>query len=432
LLDGFTVEKGRDYGIDGSSYSSTIANCVIENNEETGVCCLNGNLTVKWCKIKENGQQGIYHRGSGYLLTVENCKIHDNQYDGILTDSSTSTILNSLIYQNGSTGAYYGVHLGNPSSSPTIRNNTIVQNVNEGVRCVGSNTPDIVNCIVYYNGGNVPLAGLNPDAVAEYSCIQDCNEPGTTNINNEPGFAYTTEPNNLPVVGNYHLAYDSPCVDTGDSDEYTTELDADGEPRVDGTLVDRGADEAYSCDDDLTEDDVYNSLDFNADGLVNFSEYAVFAAAWLSYDPVQYTDPNLTDNWNATCNFDDDGDSQYVIDLDDFGVFSDNWLWSACWRTDLQSMAAQQSASSSMMMQSLSMESSLIAPSTTAVASELVDEKSVAEKLLNLKECVEFLEEIWLEDDQIQQEIDPDDWQKFIDSIYDSAAELKIQLDQLM
>jgi hypothetical protein len=436
LLDGFTVKEGI-WGIDGSNIAFSIKNCVVKNNSQRGINGEDGNLTVEWCEINYNGEQGIYHAGSNFLLTVENTKIYDNQFDGIRTASSNSSILNSLIYQNGSgsipADKYYGINLVNSSGKPTIRNNTIVQNVNEGIRCIGSNTPDIVNCIVYYNGGDVPLAGLNPDVVAYNCCIQDCNELNTTNINDEPGFAYTTEPNNMPVVGNYHLAYNSPCVDTGDSDEYTDELDMDGEPRIDGTWVDRGADEAYSCDEDLSEDDIWNSFDWNADGLVNLEEFSVFASAWLSYDPAQYSDPNLIDNWNAICNFDAAGDSQYVIDLDDFGVFSENWLWQACWRVDLQSMAAQQSSasSSSMMMQPMSIESSLMSTSTSAVVSEPVDEKSVAEQLLTLKECVEFLEKIWLQDPTIQQEIAPDDWQKFMDSIYDSAAELKTQLDQI-
>lgn len=410
LLDGFTVEQSGEKGVDGSGFSSTIANCVIMDNEQTGVYCENSDLNIQWCEIKENGQRGIWHRGNSYSLTVGNCKICNNQWDGILTEYSTSTILNSLLYQNGlevSPYKYYGINLVNPSNTPhnpVIRNDTIVQNVNAGIRFVGSNEPDIVNCIVYYNGGDVPLVGLNPDDVAYNCCIADCNEPqGTTNFNDEPGFAYTTEPNDLPVVGNYHLAYDSPCVNTGDSDEYADEFDIDGEPRVYGTLVDIGADEAYSCDDEyLTENDIWNSLDFNADGIVNFSEYAIFAAAWLSYSPAQYSDPNLTDNWNAICNFDDTGDSQYVIDLDDFGVFSDNWLWSACWRTDLQSMAAQQSASSSMM-SALTLESSLLAQSLQTAPAQSVYEPTPTAQAESIVQILDFLDGV-LEEETVENE----------------------------
>jgi len=330
MLDGFTVEKSGIYGIFGSGDDYSVMNCFVINNNQTGVYCENGDLIIQWCKISNNGWLGLRHRGSGYLLTVANCNIHDNQRDGILTDQSTSTILNSLIYQNGSSGDYYGIHIGNPSSSPTIRNNTIVQNVNEGIRFVGSHAPDIVNCIIYYNGGDSPLKGLNPDAVAYNCCIADCNEVND-NFNDAPGFAYTTEPNNLPVVGNYHLAWNSPCVDTGDSDEYTDEVDIDGEPRVYGTLVDRGADEAYSCNDDLSEDDIYNALDWNADGLVNLYEFNFFSRAWLSVSPTD-------SNYNSVCDLDSDLD----VDLADLIIFVDDWAWVACWRTDLLEQQLQQ------------------------------------------------------------------------------------------
>jgi parallel beta-helix repeat protein len=399
LLDGFTVQEGNWQGIDGSGVSSTVVNCVITDSTQRGLFCENGNLTVQWCEIYSNG---IHHQGSGYSLTVENCKIYDNQYDGILTDQSTLSIVNSLVYQNGSTGSYYGIHLGNPSSSPTIRNNTIVQNINEGIRFVGSNTPDIVNCIVYYNGGDVPLAGLNPDAVAYNCCIEDCNELNTTNINDEPGFAYTTEPNNMPVVGNYHLAYNSPCIDTGDSDEYTDEVDMDGELRGYGDWVDRGADEAYSCDEDLTEDDVFNPLDWNADGLVNLEEFTVFSSAWLTEDPNIY--------FNPLCDLDTDDN----VDLADLLIFSapNNWLWQACWRTDLQAQQMQ------MMMAPQDSEEMLLMESTlkTSVPVQVIEEQSITEQIIDLAECVRFLEKIWLEEPDIRQEISEEDWKKFMDA----------------
>jgi hypothetical protein len=276
----------------------------------------------------------------------------------------------------------------------------------------------------------VPLAGLNPDAVAYNCCIQDCNELNTTNINDEPGFAYTTEPNNLPVVGNYHLAWNSPCVDTGDSDEYTDELDMDGEPRIDGTSVDRGADEACSCDQDLTEDDIFNLQDWNADGLVNLEEFSVFSSAWLTEDTNIY--------FNPLCDLDTDDD----IDLADLVIFSDpdNWLWQACWKQNLYEMYSTYSMMSGGenmlvlsgtegMMQSMSMDRSLITSPTLGVVTHPVDKTTIVEQLLTLNECVEFLDKIWLEEPDIRQEISEDDWKKFMDSIYDSAVELKTQLD---
>ena len=87
-----------------------------------------------------------------------------------------------------------------------------------------------------------------------------------------------------------------------------------------------GADEVYSCDDDLSEDDIYKSLDWNADGVINLVEFSEFSAAWLSHDPNEFTDPNFIDpndsiNWNDKCNIVTTGDSTYVIDLADMTEF---------------------------------------------------------------------------------------------------------------
>ena len=72
-------------------------------------------------------------------------------------------------------------------------------------------------------------------------------------------------------------------------------------------------------------------------------------------DPIVTTDPNYSDDpdyiyvteqtlqqwrqyWNPMCNLDntEDTDTEYEIDLADLELFLDNWLWTACWRYDLQ------------------------------------------------------------------------------------------------
>jgi hypothetical protein len=440
VLDGFTVEQAGEKGIDGSGVASTVTNCIVKNNEQTGIYCLNGGLTVCWCEIYNNNRQGIWHRGSSYSLTCTNSKIFNNEWDGIRTEDSTSTILNSLIYQNGSGSIYYGINLVNPYSSPTIRNNTIVQNVNEGIRRSGGSLPDIVNCIVYYNGGSSPLKGLNPDVVAYNCCITDCNEVNN-NFNDAPGFAYTTEPNNLPVVGNYHLAWNSPCVDTGDSDEYTDEKDIYGDNRVYGTLVDRGADE-------VTCTDTSHPNDWNSDGVINMDEFAVFSDAWLSQGGGN--DPN----WNPACNLDATGSSEYMIDLADFKIFCENWLWMACWRTDLLELQEQQTMQMMMLpivseagmsvqsqAEALTVESAVVIPakechpglrSGVGIQSDseivpVVEEKSIEEQILDLQGSIEFLEKLWQEEPDIQQEVDTNDWKGFMDSVYQSLSELETQ-----
>ena len=100
------------------------------------------------------------------------------------------------------------------------------------------------------------------------------------------------------------------------------------------TTADVGADEVYSCDNDLSEDDLYCPFDFSADGAVNYGDMAVFGRAWQ-------TDSSDID-WNVKCDLDSDGD----VDIGDLQVFLDDdtnrdsyWLsWTACWRDSRESI----------------------------------------------------------------------------------------------
>lgn len=334
-LDGFTVVAAGGDGIWGGNVNFSIFNCIIENNLKSG----------------------IYHSGDGYTLLVTNSRIYNNQQDGIYAYLSTIQVESSVIYQNGLSSdpenTYYGIYLEDtdPNSS-IIHNNTIVSNTGEGMYFKDNDPPDdppgILNCILWNNAGE-QIAGFNIYTDIFYSCVQDCIEVNN-NISSNPNFAYG-DPNSGNI--NFHLAFDSPCLDAGDpafvSDP--NETDIDWETRVYGDNVDIGADEVYDCGDGLTADDIYNPLDLDADGLINYSEFASFSAAWLSHDPDDpaiITDPNFIGDpnyvdpvtlaqwqqtWNPVFELDSTLDSQYNIDLADLQVFcSDYWLWISCWK----------------------------------------------------------------------------------------------------
>ena len=329
LLDGFIVTGAADYGIYGYGMDFTIENCTIIDNDNYGIRGQNGNVMVKWCELNNNKGYAIRHDGAGSTLTVENCGIMKNQRYGIYCQDSTPTVRNSIISESDlAKEASAGIRLINPADSPILHNNTIAHNRDVGISFVGSNLPDIQNCIVYYNnGGGLQLSkSLNPDAVAQYSCIADCNEVNG-NINREPEFAYIDPNSSLPDPNNMHILYMSPCKDAGNPYPfYERQVDMDKQPRV-VDVVDIGAYEVR-CGQD--PNDVANELDWNTDGLVNLDEFSKFQKAWLNYDPNGPGPQDPNENWNPLCDL--DGDHQ--ITLSDIVLFIDDapWLWEACWK----------------------------------------------------------------------------------------------------
>jgi hypothetical protein len=164
--------------------------------------------------------------------------------------------------------------------------------------------------------------------------------------NGDPGFAYGEDPNNP-----FHIASDSPCRNKGNpSLDYSGQKDIDHETRWLGERVDIGADEV-----DPSCASVFHPLDWDSDGLVNYVEFDKFSRAWMTFDPNNplcnpshpnyisdpnnpaYISPTDKARFNPACDLDNDLD----VDLADLVLLSKrdnpfNWLWIACWRTDLR------------------------------------------------------------------------------------------------
>jgi uncharacterized repeat protein (TIGR01451 family) len=357
ILDGFTVTGAsvEGYGIYGYGADFTIENCIVEKNENYGVRAQGGNVTVKWCEIRNNRQFGIWHQGADFTLTVENSQVRNNSEYGIYCVNSTPIVKNSTASENDLEGkGRAGIRLFNPKYSPVLYNNTFAYNRSQGIYFTDNGTisdpndkdwPDVQNCILWKNNGGIgeQFSGFSKSLI-QYSCIYDPNDPEGENTQKDANLNFTTNPKFAYYdPNNLHLAYDSPCKEAGSLYlSYSEQVDMDSESRVVGDYVDVGADELYSCDGDYSEDDFYNALDWNSDGVVNMVEFTRFSKSWLAHDPNDPylpTDPNLIDpndfvNWNPMCDLDPTGDSAYSIDLADLDVFIADtpWLWEACWR----------------------------------------------------------------------------------------------------
>jgi parallel beta-helix repeat protein len=170
----------------------------------------------------------------------------------ICCNDSSLTISNNLILDNLEVAIYT---CWSRSDSALILNNTIANNIyDHGVWCYGS-SPTIKNNIIVGNYGGIvaiyssfPKISYNDvwnntwvDYNAQTGSI--C-EPGIGDISADPMFVDAAN-------GDYHLQYNSPCIDAGINAPELPDYDFDGDLRIldgnnDGTaVVDMGADEYY-------------------------------------------------------------------------------------------------------------------------------------------------------------------------------------------
>jgi hypothetical protein len=424
LLDGFTVTESAAAFLKGSIYGSgvdfVVANSRIERNEDIGAYIENGNAEFRWCHFINNKGDGIRHTGEGKSLILEPVWVRQSGRHAVFSTDSVPTIINSVLSESDmSLDGRAGLMMENPPQRPYLQNVTCAHNFTEGIALAGTNLPEIYNSIVYHNGGE-SLVGFSADDAAYYSCIKDANSVNS-NISVDPMFAYF-DPNNV------RIALDSPCHDSGLTlqDNYN-QFDMDNRSRVLGVRVDRGAYE-IDCED------TSNIWDWNADGLVNYNEFAGFSKAWMGHDPNDplWADPNVADpnlsegwyEWKYKYNVATSGESAYSIDLADVLYFAEEppWLWRACW-LNLEEMQVQQMMSGDMML--LGEEKAMLFSAVAATSEPVVEEKTVQEQVLELASAIVFLEQIWLEEPDLQREITAEDWQKFMDAVYQNMIDLQ-------
>ena len=133
----------------------------------------------------------------------------------------------------------------------------------------------------------------------------------------------------------------------------------------------------------------------------------------FSVDP-NFADPNEYESWNPRCNLEQSGDSEHKIDLADLAVFVEEvpWLWRACW-LDGEDLFRQIVGGG----EGMSRRGNAILANQP--------EPSSKQKIADLVSIIVFLEKIWLEEPDIQQEIDVQIWQEFMDSVYQGLLDLQ-------
>jgi parallel beta-helix repeat protein len=432
--------------------SAAIENSIVKNNRYGGIYASDSEFSISHSFVSGNSQNGIYAVG-GCNPVVTNSIIRQNGYNGLrLADCPTISVTNCWINKNGTahstSNGCSGIYLENTTPIPLIRNNTIYNNWTYGIQGNQYADPNVRNCIIYGNVSGDLYRTSGSFSKVNYCCLQ-ATHSGTDNFVADPMFTNSTDPNNL------HLADGSPCINAGDPcGIYADETDIDNEPRNFGR-VDVGGDETY-----------YSNADYDDSGIVDFLDYHYLANDWQTGSSVY--------------SLDDDNN----IDGCDLALFYADWLWQyqtgLGWLDSMEEMFLQRSSENERVAMIAMAESESITADTSATTSDslmitdvqtskalrpkrladrtnafyAITPQSVAEwkaktanisrasessemslssglamesaevaesvETFDVNETLNWLDNLWQTDESIQELIDANDWQEFLDAIKSS------------
>jgi hypothetical protein len=284
MLSGFTVRNGRNSsglggGVCCGSFSNeVVASCLIISNSSS----LGGGIhlgTVSNCVIAWNGSSGsgggaescllsdcilsnntagLFGGGAaGGISALNNCVVLGNVSMNKGGGVYGSILNNCLVLSNSSRGGYAG-----GTSASILNNCTICGNSAPGIDMVFAGiVPQANNCIIYYN--TVAGANFTPGATLHNCCTTPL-PSGSGNITNAPVFVNV-------AAGDFHLAGNLPCINSGNNLYVTAASDLDGNPRIRGGTVDIGTYE-FQNPDSLISYAWLQQYGFLTDGFDDFTD----------------------------------------------------------------------------------------------------------------------------------------------------------------
>jgi hypothetical protein len=292
--------------------SPTILNCSFSRNETLidggGMANFTASRpTLSHCTFMDNRAMdgGAVASFVGTDPTMTNCRFVQNRVSragGAVFNNGNDAVLANCIFQGNTAGAFGG-GMHNQAGNPTVINCTFHDNSALFPGCTEScggamsnanGNPTVANCIFWDNdpdtfgGGSVPTVTFS-------DVPGDCS--GAGNIDADPRFV-------ARGLGDLRLSPGSPCLNAGNDMAVVTDVDLEGNPRIQCFRVDMGAYES-----DLPQ----RPGDFDSDGDFDLADVAGLQLC-LGTDA---TSPQ----WLEACACLFDFDESQMLDLADFALF---------------------------------------------------------------------------------------------------------------
>ena len=178
---------------------------------------------------------GLADNGGGVFCeseaaVVSRCVFTDNYATTSGGGVYSGTINNCLLLKNFA-------DIGGGARKSMLNNCTLTANWASYSGSGGASGGRLNSCIIYYNNVGWPNANYSVgDTVLNYCCTTPDPGSGTGNITAEPRFLDRW----ANQYGNFHLPYNSPCVNAGNN-SFASGTDLDGHERISGGTVDMGA-----------------------------------------------------------------------------------------------------------------------------------------------------------------------------------------------
>jgi parallel beta-helix repeat protein len=238
---GCIIDAEEIWDADGVLFSGSeaegavIEGFVIKGANWAGIACIDGaDVVIQNNIIKDSKANGVFIRDTSPIIQNN---IIINNLRGIRCGGQRliPQIQGNIIVKN----LIYGI-LCEGRSAPLIQNNTIAFNKESGIGCYHSSSPTIQNNIVTNNTNFGILKKDKSSPEIDYNCVwendtnyHDCS-PGKNDLSSNPHFVN-------PEADDYHLTFDSPCIDKGWNADDLPYIDIAGNRRIVNEVVDIGA-----------------------------------------------------------------------------------------------------------------------------------------------------------------------------------------------